>query len=500
MGCTMSPQLRLLLVSLACAALAVWLGVKIAEGSFFWPGVAAAAAIGAASVRLLRLPLDAILCGWLLIGYIAGNRGFAQLMPAPGIPLLPAEGVLLIAGGWRLVAAGFERRLPFVRDPLNLAILVWLVAGGARLLFDTPAHGFLAIRDSAMVYYAIFFFLAQEIGRDRVARNYLAACAVIGCLLLLPLFALNQAFPDVFIHHLTVHGVPVIHFKGDLLFTFFAIGSLLVFFAAPARFALPLRLLAVGMFLFVAGGDNRASAVGLVGACAALVLARRWTYPAWQATAAGVALVLVFGLATVANNSWAEQKLHGMTDRVRSLTDLQGLARYQSAESFNKGDNNRFRLVWWMNVVTDTWNRSPVFGLGFGADLAAGFLQEYYPEADEEFSARSPHNFFLSVFGRMGFAGLGVWLVVCLCMARRGWHVLRREHDPGAWGLWCSLLVLLVSATFGVVLEGPMGAVPFWILLGLAHARQRAREVEAVPTESAATAATVTREPAPVGA
>ena len=38
-----------------------------------------------------------------------------------------------------------------------------------------------------------------------------------------------------------------------------------------------------------------------------------------------------------------------------------------------------------------------------------------------------------------------------------------------AMTLQAAVWVVMISACLGVVLEGPMGAIPFWIMLGLAH-------------------------------
>jgi hypothetical protein len=47
----------------------------------------------------------------------------------------------------------------------------------------------------------------------------------------------------------------------------------------------------------------------------------------------------------------------------------------------------------------------------------------------------------------------------------------RRDKTQGeSPALFSMCWVILVSACFGVVLEGPMGAVVFWTLLGLANA------------------------------
>lgn len=466
----MDPRLRTTLVALVACIGAVYLGVEVAHGNYFSPALAVIGITAMVLVQLTRIPADAIFIGFLLVGYLAGNRGFAQLMPAPGIPLLPAEAGLLVAVSWRLVLCAFERSTPFQRDFLNRAVLVLLALGGARLLFDLPRHGFLAARDFAMVYYAVFFFLVQHMARDEKARRYLLGCLLVGFLALGPLFALSGLFEDFFLSTLTIAGVPLIYFKGDLFATNLAAGSFVLFHWAPPRHRLWAWPAAVGMFLFVLSFDSRASLVGGLAASVFLVLARRWKFPLAQAFAGAGALGVVLFLAVTFNHTWANQRLHGLTDRLNSLVDLTGSGSYQSNESFNKGDNNRFRYVWWQNVIMETWDANPVLGLGFGADLSRGFVREYYPDAIEEFNARSPHNIFLTFFGRMGFLGLGAWLVFCCALLQKTWRALRSE-DSTSWGLWCAAWVILVSATFGVVLEGPMGAVVFWSLIGLANAR-----------------------------
>lgn len=470
----MNPRLRTVLFTGATCMVAVLMAWQIADGglfSFDAAGIIATGAlvlaVGAILVRVFRLPVDVIALGLVLIGYLVGNRGFAQLMPLPGLPLLPAETALGLALAWRLIAWAHDRRLPFRIDALNAAVLLWLVIGCARLVFDTR-HGFTAIRDFAMVYYALFFFVAQAMAQAAPANRYLMGCLLTGLLVMPPVLALYQLFPRFFMQDFTLRGTPLVYFKGDLTGTFLGVGALLVFFLARGRWQPLGWAVSGGLFLLVMGGDNRASMVALAAVTVLLIAARRWQFPAWQGAVTALALGMVVLLAAVFDNAWAERKLHGATDRLRSMVDVQGLSRYQSEESFNKGDNNRFRLVWWKNVVEDTWSRNPVFGLGFGADLAQGFLQEYYPDADEEFSTRSPHNIFITVFGRLGLVGLAVWGWLCTVLAARTWRAVRTGREEGV--LWCMACLIFISACFGVVLEGPMGAVPFWVLLGLAQA------------------------------
>uniref|UniRef100_UPI00404B6E1E O-antigen ligase family protein n=2 Tax=Cephaloticoccus sp. TaxID=1985742 RepID=UPI00404B6E1E len=127
--------------------------------------------------------------------------------------------------------------------------------------------------------------------------------------------------------------------------------------------------------------------------------------------------------------------------------------------------------MWWHAVIMETVDGNPWFGLGFGTDLASRFVSEYYPEQGEDFDVRSPHNVMLTLFGRAGAAGTIPLLIITGLIAL---NIIRsaRRRDP-ALGAWCAAWIILISACFGVVLEGPMGAVVFWSLLGIAAAESR---------------------------
>ena len=156
-----------------------------------------------------------------------------------------------------------------------------------------------------------------------------------------------------------------------------------------------------------------------------------------------------------------------------SIADYSGARSYNSDTSSTKGDNNQFRLVWWKSVAEETLATAPVMGQGFGADLTRGFLMEYYATSNEEFSARSPHNIFITTLGRMGLVGVAVLLAIYFVQGRITARVAREARtDPtrqDAMTLQAAVWVVMVSSCLGVVLEGPMGAIPFWIMLGLAH-------------------------------
>jgi O-antigen ligase len=260
--------------------------------------------------------------------------------------------------------------------------------------------------------------------------------------------------------------------------------------------------LAVAMFIAVAGGESRASLVGSIAAIGWLLLGRRWAYPVVQAGSLAAVLAVVAALAHSGESPWAERKLEGASERLASIVDVSGTRNYESEDSFSKGDNNRFRLVWWRTVVTETWEQGRVFGLGFGYDLAKSFIQTYDPAMGEDFFARSPHSIVIGTFGRMGILGLGAFALLVGALTAKTWRALmNRSTAPRACGLWGACWVILVSSCFGVVLEGPMGAVVFWTLLGLANGMTADAPVSGAipraksPVPKGTSAATDTLEP-----
>lgn len=485
----MSLLLRSRLIVAGAIAGAIWLAWELASGNYLWPALASAAALGTSLVFLAGVSLDRLVLGALLFGYLVGNRGFAQLMPTARLPLLPAEIGLVLAGGWMIVQSARERTLPFRRDLLNAGVLAWLIVGTGRVLFDVKPFGFVALRDYAMVYYAAFFFIAQHAATGDGAR-FLLRVLILAAIAQPIAAVLVEAFPDFFLTTFAVRGVPLIYFKGDLALTFTAVSAFVLLLLPRGGHRFWAWPLATVELLYVIGGDNRASMLGALTGLAWLALSRLRRLVWSQAAVMAAALFVLSALALIGEQPWARQKFHGLLERVASLTDFSGRGTYSHEESGVKGDNNRFRAIWWRTVIDDTLDQNPVFGLGFGYDLARNFLREYNPDMAEDFTARSPHSIVVSAFGRMGFAGLLVLLALVAVLAVRTWRIMRQpDADPTTLGLWACVWVIFVSACFGVVLEGPMGAVVFWTLLGLACAVSQPRsaaETEEIPRNPAA--------------
>jgi len=487
--------MREVLVALAASALALWVGASLAQGDYFTAGLTAGAAVWAVFSWIRGPRTEAWVLGFLIFGYIVGNRGFAQATPVPGLPVFFGELGLAFCGTLLVLRGALRRELPLARDPLNLLLLAWLALSAGRMLWDLPRHGMPALRDFATVYYAVFFFIAQALVQHAPSRRVLRL-ALGATLVIAPITGLLwQIFPDFFLQNLIVEGVPLIFYKGDLLATYLYAGFVWLVpkdgeggRRAAARWVLALACLAMATSLL-----SRAGLLGLAVAVGWLVLARRWL-PLKVLAASAVAAVLALAVySLVEKRDFTQTKLYGLYEHLVSMVDVSGTGTYRNRESLDVGDNNRFRLVWWRNVAEETLRDGPVLGLGFGHDLASGFIHEYYPVMDAEFTTRSPHNVLVTILGRTGLVGLAVflgWMAVLAQATLREARLWRTDAARGETAtLYAASWVVLVSACFGVVLEGPMGAIPFWIIVGWAHGRRQrldaeAREVAASANES----------------
>src|SRR5205085_310941 len=188
-----------------------------------------------------------------------------------------------------------------------------------------------------------------------------------------------------------------------------------------------------------------------------------------------------------------------LADRVESMADVSGGHTYRGQIGDYSADNNRFRTIWWRSVFDETMRKGPFFGLGFGYDLAAGFIKNYYSNLLLNFDTRSPHSVWVTVFGRMGLIGLLSFTIVVFFVVREAMaaarRVARKEAQPKTLAFWAGAIIILGSASFGVVLEGPMGGILFWSFLGIAasqfHAEQRS------PVEADVDPVKISRKPVP---
>ncbi|MEU6774807.1 O-antigen ligase family protein [Streptomyces sp. NPDC046759] len=142
----------------------------------------------------------------------------------------------------------------------------------------------------------------------------------------------------------------------------------------------------------------------------------------------------------------------------------------------NAQGTERARLIAWERVVTYTLDdpARTVFGVGFGPD----FLQLSNGDLPigRGMGVRSPHNYLISTFARLGIIGLTI--VVALLTSLMAVVVRTvRTGPPDELTSLCVLMVLslLIVALLGVILESPFGATPFFWAAGILLAGARSQ-------------------------
>ena len=177
-----------------------------------------------------------------------------------------------------------------------------------------------------------------------------------------------------------------------------------------------------------------------------------------------------------------------MPDRFLKATKLD---RFAQANVYEAEGTAYWRVLWWQRLYEAVMKENPAFGIGFGESLHL-----YHPlleTLDDPLVARAPHNFHITVFTRMGFVGLAIWLFIAGVgiagvfirtwkgMTTRGKHYSPERRDELAF--WVMMLVFtVVNSSFGVLMEGPVLGIWFWLALGFATGRAQSPGGTAVRT------------------
>jgi O-antigen ligase len=141
-------------------------------------------------------------------------------------------------------------------------------------------------------------------------------------------------------------------------------------------------------------------------------------------------------------------------------------------EASSFGTINARNLVW--QGVMD-WTSSnelrQIFGSGFGNDFLVQSATLIYLDDSQMNGVRSPHNWFLGTYARLGIIGLTLAIVLYVVAI---FQAIRMAYDGMLknFSLMSSLILvaLLPVCLFGVVLESPFGAIPFYWALGIMSA------------------------------
>lgn len=171
-------------------------------------------------------------------------------------------------------------------------------------------------------------------------------------------------------------------------------------------------------------------------------------------------------------------------DRLLATVDAAS-ARTQDAQSA-LGTAGARKKVWHgvISWTTETQSRE-IFGAGMGVDFLAESHTLLYLEGTTYQNVRSPHDYLIGTFARLGLVGVGLLLLLVLRLVQQIFRFRRRIAQDELLTFAALLTVgLFVVASLGVVLEAPFGAVPFWWAAGILLALARKPEEQAPATEA----------------
>jgi O-antigen ligase len=428
-------------------------------------------------VRPLEHPAAAGRLPWYVIFLLCYLAAITIIGKGPtyiGVPpLYWGEAVMATS---LLFIAPWVKRTNFLnrQRPLTILILFFLGIGAVWTVLSFPRWRLDALRDSALCYYALFYFVGLGLAsREGVANR------VWFWLRIFWICSLFWNTADILSKEALSRSGPLIPGRGVHLFfnstheggQNLALGAWIVLCTTTLIGRTWLRI-TLGAFAFLGlaafmASEGRGMRIGIASGVFVVMLLSLCPVgmPNFNTRLIKVA---IFGVPLAA------MILIAFPERAVKVANLDRFAQAERAEG-----TAGWRLVWWQNIYDTVLSTNPAFGLGFGESLHV--YQPLLASQDDEFMVRSPHNINVTIFARMGIVGLLMWAAILAVgigtLFRRIWrgsidgraYTAKRRDELAFWVLM--LVATVVNSSFGVLMEGPVLGIWFWFALGFASGR-----------------------------
>lgn len=406
-----------------------------------------------------------------LVSWLLGAGRWGAYVGVPGQPIYVSELLLaVVAGAWIYEQRGRARGV--APETSRLTILTWAallaLSSWAGLRFATsPSIGVTALRDFAPYGYGV----VAVVGATRALRRRPALLAVGSALALHAAWVLAARYLPMPAWLPTLGLTRVFEIRNDFDGTVCGLTAVWFLYLAVARQHGPrmraVLLLAASlnavlvMTLLSRAGLVAMLAVAVAVASCSLPKAARWARASGVSTVmltAAVLAVVVAGGAVVLGT--------GTGERLKSTFDL-SQNRVADGGVASAGGTSRARLQAYRLVVRYAFaspGRAAV-GVGFGPDYLTESGAASILEGTSFTGVRAPHNFVLGTLARLGLVGVGLQLLLMVASIACAATVLgKRPGSEVEAVIVLSLLVALpVAGLFGVIMESPFGAIPwFW--------------------------------------
>jgi O-antigen ligase len=397
-----------------------------------------------AYARKARVSLTEGLFLWYVFCTTAYTRDFSYVR-FPGAPLFVTDVVLLV-----LLLSIYlfpPRRGLSTSPPESVFLLLFLGAGALSAARGFWGHreAMVVLRDSALVMYSLFLLVGYHLFRSWTSIKRLAVWFLLGAVLSV------------------LNGLGwFVNTPSERRFIYYGIYVLISLAGVPVAMAshllnkrigwVSLSVLCVGLLL----ANTRSLYVSLV----VIVLLGLWCGRSIWNRLRPVHLVSTLGGVAALITLGAFLFLHG--DAGRDFAQRSAVELSSGVLNASKDPYWQFRLSAW----TEAWRRFaeyPLAGEGFGVPFVFDLA---------DFDAR-PHNTFLTVLYKMGFAGFLPLLALLVYFFWIALHAVHRNlaNQRAAFLLMGVLaqVAFLVLGTANLVLESPFLASLFWASMGLSQ-------------------------------
>jgi O-antigen ligase len=281
----------------------------------------------------------------------------------------------------------------FFRGRIAFVYITYLLVAFFYIFTAYNDVGIDCMRYAAVSYYAVFIYFGYAVLYTRFEQRFFIdalyyAILLSNCHTLLALFTpIRQLGP-------VINGVPMF---GNLdqasIYNVLALPYLLIFWPKLRLYkSIPLGILGFLGFIF---WGSRAGMLSMIGLLVLLLIFRKVWQQNWikNIPLFGFILILLsLFIITFSQNTRFIKSLQMQTDIVTSIwsdsPNLQG-----------KIGSKQHRIRMWKEVIAETIDSDPLFGQGYRDKLV-----------DVEFF--HPHNSFITFFGRIGFVGLSLVILI----------------------------------------------------------------------------------------
>jgi O-antigen ligase len=127
--------------------------------------------------------------------------------------------------------------------------------------------------------------------------------------------------------------------------------------------------------------------------------------------------------------------------------------------------NTTWRLVIWNQILVDKFPAN-LFGIGFGTPMLKAYPIDDYSKLATLPYVMGGHNSFIYLFGRLGIPFLLLITLIYITIFKEYFYHKSYYYSTNQILIFWSFFAITVMALFNPILESPMFASGYWMLLG----------------------------------